>query len=70
MKKVYSMILVLVLVALLFAGCRDTGSTTPSTTNPATSAATQPTILPSPDMTLPIDTTPTTGSPSARGPRY
>ncbi len=79
MKKISAIALVFTLTALLFAGCRDTTNTTPTTTKqPATSAATQSTVLPAPDITLPMDTTTTTvpgGSSSttgsaARGPRY
>lgn len=73
MKRLCIIGLVLVMTALVFAGCRDMTNTT--TKAPATSAATQTTVLPSPDITLPMDTTapettaPTTG-PAARGPRY
>lgn len=80
MKKRYTIGLALVLTALLFAGCRDMTNPTSGTTVPATSAATQATILPAPDITLPMDTTvpettettipETTVRPSARGPRY
>ncbi len=82
MKKRYALGLIFVLTALLFAGCRDMPDSTGSTTVPATSAATQPTVLPSPDITLPLDTsvpnttepettiTEATTRPSARGPRY
>lgn len=77
MKKTCALALILVLSALVFAGCRDTTNTT-TTKTPATSATTQSTILPAPDITLPMDTTTTTepdptntttGS-AARGPRY
>lgn len=82
MKKGYALGLMLMLTTLLFAGCRDMQNSTGSTTVPATSAATQPTVIPSPDITLPLDTTvpdttepettiaEATTRPSARGPRY
>lgn len=78
MKKVCALALVLALSALIFAGCRDMTNTTSTTKIPATSATTQSTVLPSPDITLPMDTTTTTEptptdsttGAAARGPRY
>lgn len=74
MKKVCALALVLALSALIFAGCRDMTNTTSTTKTPATSATTQSTVLPAPDITLPMDTTAPTESvstaPAARGPRY
>lgn len=73
MKKFSVIALVFALTALLFAGCRNTTNPTTTTKLPATSATTQSTVLPSPDITLPMDTTApenTTLSPAARGPRY
>ncbi len=76
MKKICTIGLVLALTALLFAGCRDMTNTTSGTTLPATSAATQSTVLPAPDITLPMDSTnssvpdPSVTDPAAKGPRY
>lgn len=70
MRKRYAIALLAVLTALLFAGCRD--NMTDDTTS-RTSTAEQTTVLPAPEVTLPLDTTPSTGTakrPAARGPRY
>lgn len=75
MKQRYAVALIFVLSALIFAGCRDMTNTTSTTKTPATSATTQSTVLPAPDITLPMDTTVpettdfSTGA-AARGPRY
>lgn len=69
MRKFCIFGLVIGLTCLLFTGCRDmTGSTTAGS---ATSAATQSTAIPSPDITLPMDTTAPNGTGgTVRGPRY
>ena len=81
MKKASIAILILVLTATLFAGCRNMGNN-PSNTTVPTSSSTRPTV--GPQLPLPTDsgneTTPgNPGSsgiegrnlrPSARGPRY
>lgn len=78
MKKLPLIVLLPVLTLTLFTACRNNNAATGTSTTkrPATSAATQTTLLPSPDITLPIGTT-STGTPdttatrpAARGPRY
>lgn len=72
MKNFSVLALVFALTATVFAGCRNTTNTT-TTTLPATSAATQTTMIPSPDITLPLDTSAaedTSLPPAARAPRY
>lgn len=72
MKKFCTAALVLALFGALLAGCRGTNAPTATHTTkvPATSAATQTTVLPSPDIPLPTDTaapaTTTATTPAAR----
>ena len=73
MKKISIIVLIFVLTATLFAGCRNMGN---NTTAPSSSTMTKPTVVPAPEIT----TSPTTSTtemparnalrPSAKGPRY
>ena len=76
MKKISIIVLIFVLTATLFAGCRKMGNNTTGTTVPSSSVMTKPTVVPAPEIT----TSPTTSTtempgrsalrPSAKGPRY
>ena len=86
MKKASIITLILVLTATLFAGCRNMGNTTNSTTpSNSSSSSTTTTALPLPEITKPsTSTTPSAetdpdtttmpgrsaGRPSSKGPRY
>ena len=73
MKKISIILLIFVLTATLFVGCRNMGN---NTTAPSSSTMTKPTVVPAPEIT----TSPTTSTtemparnalrPSAKGPRY
>ena len=76
MKKISIIVLVFVLTATVFAGCRKMDNNTTGSTAPGSSTSTKPTIVPAPEIT----TSPTTSTtemparnasrPSAKGPRY
>ena len=80
MKKASIFMLILVLTAMLFAGCRNNGTNTTNSTVPTSSNTT--TVLPLPEVTK--STAPTASTdpstttmpgrsaarPSAKGPRY
>ena len=85
MKKASIITLILVLTATLFAGCRNMGNTTNSTTPSSSSTSTTASALPLPEITKPststtpsAETDPSTttmpgrsaGRPSSKGPRY
>lgn len=74
MKKRCAIAVVCLMVTLAFAGCRDDMGNDTTSKAPATTTAPQTTLLPSPEVTLPIDTTAPEASgakrPSAGRPRY
>ena len=67
MKKACIITLIFVLMAVLFAGCRNMGDTTPTTIKPTTSSSTRPTVVPTPEIPMPSGTSTVPSTPTNPG---